>query len=366
MPADQQRNQRRNQQRNQQADQPTLTDGDLVLRPWIGADSEATRLLHDEVIAHWFDFPAVLPSREQHLAWIETTHAEWADDRAKATFLVQWRGEPVGSVDVRRRSPGVGVLSWVTYAPHRGQGLASRATRLLIDWAFADLGLRRVEAEVNPQNHSSLRTALRSGLRREGLLRANTLLGGDVHDTVLLGRLVDDPAPGSREGFTAMLNSQLPTKRVIAQGLVHDEHGRMLLCELTYKRDWDLPGGVVDPGESPAACLVRELREELGIEVEVLGLRAVNWLTPWLGWADAVTFVFDVAPLTKEVLAGVTLLERELNGIHWVGLDEAAAHVAPYNVRMLHSLAAADPAGSGATLVLEDGLPVLGPTAPSG
>ena len=62
----------------------------------------------------------------------------------------------------------------------------------------------------------------RAGLRREGLLRGNTTLAGEVHDTVLLGRLVDDPAPGTREGFTAMLDSVLPTKRVIAQGLIRD------------------------------------------------------------------------------------------------------------------------------------------------
>ncbi len=147
-------------------------------------------------------------------------HAEWSDSRAKATFLVEWRGEPAGSVDVRRRSDGVGVLSWVTYAPYRGRGVASRAVRLLVDWAFDELGLRRVEAEVNPLNRASLRTAHRAGLRREGLLRGNTTLAGEVHDTVLLGRLVDDPPPGTREGFTALLDSSLPTKRAIAQGVL--------------------------------------------------------------------------------------------------------------------------------------------------
>ncbi|GAA2167350.1 hypothetical protein GCM10009826_45150 [Humibacillus xanthopallidus] len=337
-------------------EQPALHDGDLRLRPWTAADVEATRLLHDAEIAHWFDVDATPPTSEHHRSWVERTHAEWSDSRAKATFLVEWRGEPAGSVDVRRRSDGVGVLSWITYAPYRGRGLASRAVRLLVDWAFADLGLRRVEAEVNPLNRASLRTALRAGLRREGLLRGNTTLGGEVHDTVVLGRLAGDPAPGTREGFTAMLDSVLPTKRVIGQGLIRDAAGAVLLCEPVYKRDWDLPGGVVDPGEPPRECVAREIREELALEVTVGRLLATNWLAPWLGWGDAVLFVYEVETPTAAALARVRLLEREIRAMHWVAPHELGGRVAPYNERMLTSLAAA---GEGhATLELADGLPV--------
>lgn len=342
------------------AQQPTLVDGDLVLRPWTAADSKTARRLHDAEIARWFDFPSVVPSARDHLEWIARIGREWADGHSRVTFLVQWRGEVAGSVDVRTRCSGVGVLSWATYAPYRGQGLASRAVRLLVAWAFAELGLRRVEAEVNPLNRSSVHTALRSGLRREGLLRGNTLLAGEVQDTVVFGRLVDDPPPGTREGFTAILDSQLPTKRVIAQGLVRNSAGELLLCELAYKRDWDLPGGVVDPGEPPAACVEREIREELGICVQVRELLAVNWLRPWLGWGDAVLLVFDVGPI-DDALERATLLEREIRAVHWVSPEAVAAHVAPYNTRMLGALGAR----VGGTLLLEDGLPRDSPPQPA-
>jgi RimJ/RimL family protein N-acetyltransferase/8-oxo-dGTP pyrophosphatase MutT (NUDIX family) len=337
-------------------EQPVLDDGDLRLRPWTPDDVEITRLLHDAEIAHWFDVDTAPPSSEHHLSWVERTRAEWSDSRVKATFLVEWRGAPVGSVDVRRRSDGVGVLSWVTYAPYRGRGLAARAVRLLVDWAFTDLGLRRVEAEVNALNRASLRTALRAGLRREGLLRGNTTLGGEVHDTVVLGRLADDPAPGSREGFTAMLDSVLPTKRVIGQGLVRAPDGAVLLCEPVYKRDWDLPGGVVDPGEPPRVCVAREIREELALYVTVGRLLATNWLAPWLGWGDALLFVYEVEMPSAEAMSRVRLLEREIRAVHWVAPQELGGRVAPYNERMLTSLASA---GEGhATLELADGIPV--------
>ncbi|MEO7448211.1 MAG: NUDIX hydrolase [Humibacillus sp.] len=332
-------------------DQPVIDDGDLRLRPWSSTDVDPTVGLHDELIARWFDVPRAPPTREHHAAWVETNRAEWDDRRRKVTFLVEWRGEAVGSVDVRRRSDGVGVLSWITYAPYRGRGLASRAVRLLVDWAFTELGYRRVEAEVNPLNRASLRTAMRAGLRREGLLRGNTTLDGQPHDTVVLARLAGDPAPGTREGFTAMLDSSLPTKRAIGQGLLRDDTGRVLLCEPVYKRDWDLPGGVVDPGESPAHCVAREVREELTLDLTVGELLAVNWLPPYLGWGDATTFVFDLGTVDASLLSRAVLQEREIRAVHWVGDGDWRGRVAPYNEQLLSALATR----TSGTLYLEDG-----------
>ena len=331
-------------------DQPTLHEGDLVLRPWASDDSEPTRLLHDEQIARWFDFPSVVPSAEQHRAWVEQTRVEWADG-SKATFLLQWLGTPAGSVDVRVTEPGVGVLSWAVYAPFRGQGLGWRAVRILVAWAFDALSLERVEAHVNPDNRASVRTALRAGLRREGLLRGNAVLGGRRQDTVVFGRRRDDPEPDTRDGFTAMLDSTLPTKRAIAQGVLRSPDGEVLLCELTYKREWDLPGGVVDRHESPAACVVRELREELDLKASVRSLLAVNWLPALHGWADATVFVFDLGVIDRDAPTHLRLQWREIAAVHWTGPQDWAVRVAPYNQRLLTALAASPES----TLYLEDG-----------
>ncbi|KGN33691.1 NUDIX hydrolase [Knoellia sinensis KCTC 19936] len=135
-----------------------------------------------------------------------------------------------------------------------------------------------------------------------------------------------------------MLNAKLPRKRNIAQGLLRNEAGDVLLCELTYKSEWDLPGGVVDPMESPAACVVREISEELGAAVNVEGLVAVNWLPPWRGWDDAVLFLFDLGTVPGDFTAGLTLSRRELKAVHWVAPADIGAHVAPYTARMLEQI----------------------------
>lgn len=59
----------------------------------------------------------------------------------------------------------------------------------------------------------------------------------------------------------------------VVAGVIRDARGRILLARRTEGRDlaglWEFPGGKVDPGETPEQALVRELREELGIDAHV-------------------------------------------------------------------------------------------------
>ena len=279
-------------------------------------------------------------------------------DRAEGgtiTFVCRWHGQPVGTVELHGSDTGTGRLWWQVDPAHRGQGLATRAVRLLVEHALAELGLERVEAHVDSEDPASVRIGLKAGLRREGLLRGHAGPAGRRRDTVVLGRRRSDPGPDTREGFIGVLNSTLPTKRAIAQGVLRNAAGEVLLCELTYKREWDLPGGVVDPGESPAHCVVREVREELGLEVGPRSLLAVNWLVPWRGWADATVFVFDLGTAPDDLPARATLQPREIRGLHWCGEEHLEERVAPYNQRLLAFLAT----HAGPTAYLEDGLPAL-------
>lgn len=77
---------------------------------------------------------------------------------------------------------------------HWGQGFMSEAVRALLGFAFSEppqpgLGLKRIEADVDPGNLSSLRLLERLGFQREGLLRERWRVAGGVQDAVVLGLL---------------------------------------------------------------------------------------------------------------------------------------------------------------------------------
>jgi len=237
-----------------------------------------------------------------------------ADDN-EIRFAVEWAGVAAGSVTLWRTQEAGARVEW-DLADAEPE-VAVQALRLLVRHAFHRLRLARVEAYVSPDDVAALRLASRAGLRREGVVRGRAAEGLGRADAVLLGRLADDPAPHTADGFRAMLNATLPTKRVIAQGVLRDPLGRVLLCELVYKSDWDLPGGVVEPGESPRDAVVREVHEELGLAVTVTGLLVIDWLPPWAGWDDALVLVFDLGAVDAGWVDDAVLEPREIAAVHW-------------------------------------------------
>lgn len=57
-----------------------------------------------------------------------------------------------------------------------------------------------------------------------------------------------------------------------ASAVVADDRGRILLARRTDNQLWTIPGGAMEPGESIAETAVREVKEETGLDVEVVSL----------------------------------------------------------------------------------------------
>lgn len=73
-----------------------------------------------------------------------------------------------------------------------GKGYISEAGETLIQYGFDSLGLRRIEAEIDPDNQSSAKALEKLGFSLEGLLRQRWEVNGIVSDSAMYGRLVSD------------------------------------------------------------------------------------------------------------------------------------------------------------------------------
>ena len=87
--------------------------------------------------------------------------------------------------------------------------------------------------------------------------------------------------------------------RVAAGVLFFDDADRVLVVRPSYKPGWDIPGGYVEPGESPKQACVREVKEELGITPPIGGLLVVDW-APHPDEGDKMLFIFDGGVLAAE------------------------------------------------------------------
>ncbi len=70
-----------------------------------------------------------------------------------------------------------------------GRGLMNEALTTIVAHAFGPMGVRRLEADLDPDNAASERALARLGFAREGLLRERWVVGGHVSDSLLMGLL---------------------------------------------------------------------------------------------------------------------------------------------------------------------------------
>jgi 8-oxo-dGTP pyrophosphatase MutT (NUDIX family) len=144
----------------------------------------------------------------------------------------------------------------------------------------------------------------------------------------------------------------MATPRVSAGALFVDEYDRVLLVEPTYKSYWDIPGGYVEPGESPLAACAREVREELGITPPIGPLLVVDW-APADSEGDKILFIFAGGTLSPQQLAAVRLAPDELRSFNFRDLAGANAILIPRLARRL--TAALDAYRSGQPRYIEHG-----------
>ncbi|WP_439659523.1 NUDIX domain-containing protein [Lentzea sp. HUAS TT2] len=145
----------------------------------------------------------------------------------------------------------------------------------------------------------------------------------------------------------------LARKRMAAGVLFHDNAGRVLLVQPSYKDNWEIPGGAVDADESPWAAATRELTEELGWERPLGRLLVVDYVCPQDSRPEGVIFVFDGGVLDETDLVSLVFPDGEILSARLHTMDEARGKVKPLLADRL--VVALEAANQGTTALCEQG-----------
>ncbi|MGP6171620.1 GNAT family N-acetyltransferase [Microbacterium sp. A196] len=174
---------------------PTLETERLRLRPFTDADADDLFALQSnaEVLRYWDSAPWV--ERASVTRFMVGCH-KMAEEGSGARIVIERLSDHVflgwctfNSWNSDFRSASLGYC--LTEAAW-GHGYATEAAHALLEWAFETLDLNRVQSETDTRNSASARVLEKLGFIREGTLREDCIVNGDVSDSWVYGLLRND------------------------------------------------------------------------------------------------------------------------------------------------------------------------------
>jgi 8-oxo-dGTP diphosphatase len=306
-----------------------LTTERLTLRAYCPDDAaELHRLINDWEVCRNL---AVVPfpyHRAEADKWIASTIDELAEGRAYQLVIVGHEGAQetiVGGVGLRITPDGRrATLGYWVGRRFWGHGVASEAAGRLTRWGLANLDIECIEAVVAADNPGSLAVLRRIGFRHVGEGVESFVARSGEH-RVLRFEATRADLFGKPEAEPAADGSK-PVLLVAACALV-DSDSRILLARRPEGKKmaglWEFPGGKLNPGETPEIALIRELKEELGIDV------SSNCLAPFAFASHAYESFHLLMPLFLCRRWNGTPTAREGQTLAWVRPSKLAEYPMP-------------------------------------
>lgn len=175
--------------------QPELSSPRLRLREVRDGDAAALFAIHSDArVMRYWSYPAWIEraQAEQKIADIQRQRREldmlvWAIADADTDLLIG--SSAIFHMDLIQARAEIG---YSLHPDWQGRGLASEALQLVLGYVFNELGLRRIEADIDPRNLPSCHLVEKFGFVREGLLRERWQVNGEICDSAIYGLLRQD------------------------------------------------------------------------------------------------------------------------------------------------------------------------------
>ena len=174
---------------------PTINTRRLSLRPIRAEDVDDFYAVYSdpEVMRYWSTPP--LPDREAASKLISEIHEGFErHELLKWGIALRTNEKLIGSVTIfhpdftHRRSE----IGYALARPYWRQGYMIETLNAVLNYAFTELNMHRIEADVDPRNEASARTLERLGFQREGYLRERWHVNGEIQDALFYGLLKPD------------------------------------------------------------------------------------------------------------------------------------------------------------------------------
>lgn len=143
-----------------------------------------------------------------------------------------------------------------------------------------------------------------------------------------------------------------------AGALIRNSSGELLIVKPSYKETWEIPGGCIEENESPFAGCMRELKEELGVDIPLKQILCIDYTVPEGERTESLQFLFTGPILSREEIENLSLDKNELKEWRFVTLKEAEELLGE---RLRERVAFCFPRiDEGRTFYLENGEPPIG------
>ncbi|WP_299729398.1 GNAT family protein [uncultured Endozoicomonas sp.] len=141
-----------------------------------------------DYLTQWLPWPKTNKTEDDFKGFIQGALHKFADNKG-ITFAIEFKGEVVGNIalfDVNTPLKKAEIGYWIIESA-QGNGLITRACHFLIDHAFTELDLEKIEIRAATENKPSRAVCERLGMKLEGVLTHQAVLNDKIVDHAIYG-----------------------------------------------------------------------------------------------------------------------------------------------------------------------------------